>query len=119
MKARPLRSRADLLELVAQHPPTKACATALGERRSTVLGGFTPTEGLPCWIILVKSWRGREWIIAVECDEAKFEFNVKYLDAVPWKCWAGKIGGRNPLIDGDSPDVYALNRLNARRTDGR
>jgi hypothetical protein len=89
------------------------------DRRSTVLGGFTPAEGFPSWIVEVVSVHGRRWIIAVECDEAKFEFHIKYLEAVPWECWAGTAGGSRPLIDGDNPVLYALNRLNARRANGR
>jgi len=115
MRARPIRTRAELLELVSRHAPTKACATAMHERRSTVLGGFTPSKGFPCWMVEVVSRRGSRWIIAVECDEERYEFKIKYLDSVPWESWAGRASGLNPLIDGDRPVESALKRLNARR----
>ena len=114
MKARPLRTRDELLELVAQHAPTKACATAMREDRAIVLGGFNPVEDFPGWVVRITSRRDREWIVAVECDEVAYKFKVLHLTTVPWANWAGRSTGLNPLIDGDSPNQSAFMRMKAR-----
>jgi hypothetical protein len=111
---RPLRTRDDLIRLVAQHAPSRACATAVFDNRALVLGGFTAPECLPCYVVQVRSQHGREWLIAVEIDDAGRQ-RVKYLDAVPWLYWDGRSDGRRPLIDGDSPTEGAYQRMKARR----
>lgn len=119
---RPIYSREELTDVVARHAPTKACATAMRENRATVLGGFKSPECLPCWIVRVKAKYGREWIIAVECDEQARRYSVKILDAVPWEHWIGSTSGRRPLIDGDDPcfadqqRAIALRRKHAAQT---
>lgn len=98
---RPLRSREDLISLVAQHAPSAACARALSENRATVLGGFTPIEGLPSYVVYVRSFHGREWIIAVLADEGEQRYKIRNLDRIPWEHWIGSPEGTRPLIDGD------------------
>lgn len=98
---RPLRNREDLISLVAQHAPSAACAKAINENRATVLGGFNPVEGLPSYVVHVRSFHGREWIIAVLVDEGEQRYRVRYLDQVPWELWIGNVEYKRPLIDGD------------------
>lgn len=111
---RPISTRADILAVAAQAAPSKACATAISENRATVLGGFTPAGGLPCFVVVVISKFGRQWILAVEVDEAAHRYRPKVLDAVPWIAWDGRIGGKR-LIDGDVPIEAAMKRMKERR----
>lgn len=85
------------------------------EDRATVLGGFNPVEDFPGWIVSITSMRGREWIMAVECDEKNYKYVVKHLSVVPWANWKGRSTGLNPLIDGDSPRLSAFERMKARK----
>jgi hypothetical protein len=114
---KPIRSRTDLLALVAQHAPSKACARAISENRAHVLGGFTPVEGLPCFIVRVTSKHERTWIIAVDVDEPHHRYRFRFIDEIPWNNWDGTSGGER-LIDGDLPVAYAYERMQARRKRG-
>lgn len=114
MRPRPLHTRNDLIDLVAPHAPTQACSRAIREGRSTVLGGFTPPEGLPYWLVAVTSRFGRQWLIAVVCDENENRFRIEYPSAVRWDHWDGRSDGRD-LRDGDNPTWYALQRAKAKR----
>lgn len=98
---KPLRSREDLLALVAHNAPSDACARAIQEDRATVLGGFNPVEGFPSYVVCVRSKHGREWIIAILVNEPDHKYHVRYLDSVPWEVYIGVKGGGRPLIDGD------------------
>ena len=81
----------------------------------TTHGGFTSSEGLPGWIVEIKSKRDRRWLIAIWCDEKTYQFYVEYLNAIPWAMWQGDSNGERPLIDGDNPREAAFNRMKARR----
>jgi hypothetical protein len=113
MRAIPIRTREDLLNLVSQHTPSRACQTAIREDRAAVLGGFQLPDGLPCWIVQIVSPHGRFWIIAMEVDEAARCYHVQYLNQVPWGWWRGDSAGKRPLIDGDDPIRYAYKRMRA------
>lgn len=111
---RPLRSRSDLTALVAQHAPSKACARAIFENRATVLGGFNPAGGLPCFIVRVTSKHERTWLIAVDVDEPHHRYKIRYIDDVPWESWDGRFNGKR-LIDGDKPLSCSYERMKARK----
>jgi hypothetical protein len=115
VQARPLQTRSDLIALVARHAPSKACARAISEGRATVLGGFAAPKHLPCFIVRVTSKHDREWLIAVDVDEAAYRFRVRSVEAVPWQHWDGRSDGKRPLIDGDRPREMAYERMKARR----
>lgn len=85
------------------------------ENRAVVLGGFASPGTLPRWIVQVRSKHGREWLIAVCCDEQNLKYSIEYPEAVPWEDWIGKSDGKRPLIDGDRPLEFALKRVNALR----
>jgi hypothetical protein len=110
-------TREDLTDVAARHAPTNACATAMRQQRAVVLGGFATPGTLPCWIVRVDSKRGKQWFIAVDCDEANVKYGVRYLesDEVPWEDWIGKSTGRRILIDGDEPVLSAYKRCQAVR----
>jgi hypothetical protein len=113
---KPLRTRDDLLRLVAQHAPSRACATAVFDNRALVLGGFTAPECFPCYIVRVRSKHGREWFIACDVDEDTGRHQIRHIEAVPWRYWVGRSDGRRPLIDGDDPIRSSYQRMKARRT---
>jgi hypothetical protein len=85
------------------------------ENRAVVLGGFASPDTLPKWIVQVRSKHGREWFIAVCCDEANQKYTIEYPQSVPWEQWIGKSDGKRPLIDGDRPVGFSLKRVNALR----
>lgn len=111
---KPLRTKNDLIALVAQHAPSNACARALSENRATVLGGFAPIEGLPSYVVHVRSYHGKDWFIAVLVDEPSLRHRIRYLEVVPWEMYIGKMNGKRPLIDGDKPNVSAFNRMRSK-----
>lgn len=111
---KPLRTKNDLTALVAQHAPSTACARAIFENRAQVLGGFAPVEGLPSYVVHVRSYYGKDWFIAVLVDEAALRHRIRYLDDVPWELYIGKMNGKRPLIDGDTPNVSAFNRMRSK-----
>lgn len=110
---KPIHTRDQLLALVARNAPTTACGRAIREQGATVLGGFNPVESLPGWVVQVN-----RWTIAILCDEQAQVYKVRYLDAIPWQNWLGRIGGRDPLRDGDKPYLSALKRMQARNRYG-
>lgn len=112
---RPLRTRDDLIRLVAQHAPSRACATAVIKNRATVLGGFTAPACLPCYIVRVRSDNGREWLIACEVDEDAGRHRIRRIDSVPWLHWDGRSDGTRHLIDGDNPKLGSYQRMKARK----
>ena len=114
MQPRPIHRRADLLALVRDRVPTRACGRAMDEDRATVLGGFAPPEGLPYWLVSVTSRHGRTWLIGITCDQARNRFGVVYPERVEWEHWAGSSDGRT-IYDGDDPTQYALSRATHRR----
>jgi hypothetical protein len=89
----------------------------MDEDRATVLGGFTPVEGLPYWLVQVRSRHGRVWLIGITCDDHNNRFGVIYPERIDWENWDGRTGGRS-LRDGDAPTTYALYRAKARRGNG-
>ena len=115
MNAKPIRTRQDLIDLIALCAPSRSCERSIAAGRVEVLGGFTSAGGLPCWIVRIQSRRGRTWIIALNCDEKDRRYQAEYLDSVPWLRWIGTSKGTRPLIDGDHPTEYAFRRLTARR----
>jgi len=114
MHPRPLNNRSDLIAIIREHPPTKACGHAIDEDRVTVLGGFTPVEGLPYWLVRITSQHDRMWYIALTVDERTNSFGVEYPDKVKWKDWSGKTNRDHPVYDGDNPREYAFKRMKAR-----
>jgi len=116
MKPRPIRTRADLVRVIAHHCPTRACERAVSEGRTTVLGGFTPPGDFPQWIVEVESERGNRWYIAIKCDEETYRFVPHwYQEAdLPWAYWDGTSNGSR-LVDGERPRTSALRRTVARR----
>lgn len=117
MRPRPIHRRADLLALVRDYVPSRACGRAMDEDRAIVHGGFEPPVGLPYWLVKVTSRHGRVWYIAVVCDEPRNRFSITYPDRVEWQHWAGSINGKG-IKDGDDPRLYALMRATARRKHG-
>lgn len=97
---RPIHSRNDLLSIVRDYVPTRACGRAIDEDRATVLGGFTPPEGLSHFIVQVDGRLGQQWLIALGIDEENTRFRVWYPESVDWKHWDGRTGGSG-LKDGD------------------
>lgn len=120
MKARPLRTRTDLLALIRRHAPSRACARSIGDGRVIVLGGFTPPGGFPRWIVHVQSPHGRDWYAHVICDESRYQYRVQwsYEDDVPWAHWDGQSDGRHPLRDGDTPETVAFKQKEAQHATG-
>ena len=117
MRPRPLHQRDDLIALVREYAPTRACNRAIREDRAQVLGGFAPPEGLPYWLVQVDSRHGNRWYIGIICDEPNNRFRPFWPERPDWRHWDGRIGGRS-LKDGDSPNTYALRRAKARRHHG-
>lgn len=115
MRPRPIHSRSDLIAVARTHAPTRACRRAIDEDRAEVLGGFTPAEGLPRWIVRVVSRHGRTWHIAILADENSHRFRFEYPEQVGWRDWSGQTGRNHPVYDGDNPAEYAFNRMEARR----
>jgi hypothetical protein len=111
---RPIRTRGELIALVARYAPSAACVTAINEDRAIVLGGFAPAKGFPCYIVRITSARGRVWHIAVDCDEEGRKYTTRTIAEIPWADWQGRRTGRRPLIDGDDPERCAVERLRAR-----
>jgi hypothetical protein len=106
MKPVPMNTRDDLISLITQVPPTRACATAVRTGRITVLGGFTPPGNFSQWIAMIESDRGKKWFIAIEVDEDQHKFKRRWYEHetdVPWAYWDGHPFGTRPLIDGDIP----------------
>ena len=116
MKPRPIHSRSDLLNLVEPLAPSRACQRAIREDRAEVLGGFTPAEGLPYWLVRITSQFKKQWLIALLCDEQRNRFIVAHPTDVRWADWDGRPDGRT-LHDGDNPETYAL--LRERTRNGR
>lgn len=114
MKARPIHSREDLIAVVRDHAPTRACERALGEGRTEVLGGFTPAGGFPYLLVRVTSRFGKAWVLGLEINEAEYRMTPFTTNGIDWAAWDGRIGGRS-LKDGDDPNRYARCRAQARR----
>lgn len=111
IRPRPLNRRYELVDVLRPYVPTKACGRAIDEGRYIVLGGFTPTEGLPCFIVQVESRLGSKWILAIEVDDVKNCYRVKQLDEVPYSAWTGDPKRRHPVYDGDKPDIMERCRI--------
>lgn len=119
MRPRPLHSRSDLVAIIRDIAPTRACQRAVDEGRTEVLGGFTPPGGLPYYLVHVTAQFGSEWLLSIEIDEDRREFRPRRLDSVAWECWDGRSEGRS-LKDGDHPRRYADRRRQAlENTNGR
>jgi hypothetical protein len=114
MKPRPLHCKSDLINLVRDHTPTRACRRALNEGEVTVLGGFAPVQGNPRWIVQVESWRGSRWFIAVVVDEENHRFSVEYPETIDWADWDGDPDRGDPVRDGDDPRTFDLRRARDR-----
>ena len=114
MQPRPLRTKADIIRTVADHLPSKACERALRTDRVIVLGGFTPPESLPFWLLKIESARGNCWYVAVFCDEELYQYRVNWLEevSIPWRHWDGQSDGTR-LKDGDEPVQSSLKRADA------
>jgi hypothetical protein len=111
---RPIRTRDELLALVAANAPTKSCERAIQEPdTTTVHGGFTSPTGLSGWIVTVRAYRQQRWIIAIYVDEGARKYRVRRLKRVPWERWIGTSTGKRPLIDGDRPIEFAWERMKA------
>lgn len=117
MKARPIHSRDDLIAVVRDHAPTRACERAIGEGRTEVLGGFTPVEGFPFLLLRVTSRFGKAWLLGLQFKESHNTMKPIWPETVPWADWDGRVGGRS-LKDGDDPKRYARYRARARREHG-
>jgi len=115
IRPRPLNHRADLIRLVREHVPTRACRRAIDEGRTTVLGGCTPAQGFPYWLVEIESVRNRTWYIAVVANESAYKYEVKYVDRVNWAEWSGDSARRHPVYDGDDPERFECNMLKAQR----
>lgn len=125
MRARPIRTRDDLLAALKPYCPTRACEKALMTLGGAiVLGGFAPPGDLPGWIVEVTARQGQRWYIGLVCDKAKREMRIRWYGhgltplvedkkLVPWAYWTGKADGRRPLTDGDIPQVMGLRRQEA------
>lgn len=116
MRPRPIRTRNDLVRLIAECCPSRACERAVREGRTTVLGGFTPPEDFPQWIVRVESARGTRWHIAIKCDEESYRLTHQWYaeDELPWAYWDGRSDG-TALKDGEIAREAALHRVTARR----
>jgi hypothetical protein len=112
MTARPIRTRAELLAQIVDRPVlTTACRRAINEGRAQVLGGFTTTEGIPCWVVRVTSRYNRQWQYALEVLDG--QYRLRRHPQVYWEDWQGDPEGRR-LIDGDDPVTFAALRDAAR-----
>lgn len=111
---KPIRNRDELIALIAENAPTKACVRAIKEDGATVCGGFKSPAGLNGWIVQIKAKHGSQWIIAVYCDETAHRYSIRRLKRVPWLRWLGQSTGRR-LIDGDVPRLAAYLKMQARR----
>lgn len=114
MRPKPLHSRSDLISLIRDHAPTRACLRAIDEDRTECLGGFNPAEDFPYFLVRITSRFGKEWFIGIAVDEEAHSFHRFRAESVDWECWDGRASGRS-LKDGDNPKTYALNRAKARR----
>ena len=72
---KPLRTRDDILEFAAAHAPSKACATAIKERR-VIVAARPDVIG---WFVHVESVRGREWRLLVRCNEETRNYSLEWL----------------------------------------
>jgi hypothetical protein len=86
---RHLRSRDDLVALLADFPLSRAMKRAIVEPGGTVevLGGFAPTEGFPYYGVDVTSKHGRTWHVRVVCDETRHCLRVERAQTVDWADW--------------------------------
>jgi hypothetical protein len=115
MKPRPVHHKRDLVNLIRDHTPTRACSRALDEGTVIALGGFAPAQGCPRWILQVDSARGRRWYIAVVVDEQRHRYSIEYPETIEWADWNGRSDRRHPVYDGDDPVIYAFRRMKARQ----
>lgn len=111
---RPLRTRNELMELAIRFATSKACETAIKEDRCLNLGGFNFKPDLYGWIVRVIGKYGSVWNIAIIADAVGDRYRGRFLERVPWRKWAGSIGGKS-LRDGDTPATAAFNRMMSRR----
>ena len=114
MIARPIHTRSELIALIRQAAPSRACRRAIDEDRTQVLGGFTPPEGHPYFATITTSRHGRQWNLAVVVDEQRQRYRVVSFDRSPWQYWDGRPDGRS-IHDGDDPLTYYHYYLQARR----
>ena len=104
MRTRPIHSRNDLIECIRGRGRVTACNRAIDSGIVTVLGGFTPSQGIPVsyWTVLVRSRYRSKWTLAVYMDGG--EVLVKELmHGADWLHWAGDATGPFGIYNGDDP----------------
>lgn len=104
-----VRSRSDLMELVARLAPTNACARAVREGRVVNHGAFL-TEFGKGWVLTAHS-QSRKWVILVYRGGG-CGWCMASLISIPWEKYIGGngiYGGDNP-VDGAYQSVCAGRR---------
>lgn len=109
---KPLHHRNELLALTADIAPTNACRRAAEHGTQTVLGGFTPAGGFPCWIVHVQG-RHQEWYVCIVMNMRLRQYHAHLIlkEKIPWDCWIGNRHGKNPLVDGDCPEHCYMEKI--------
>jgi len=115
MKAKPIRTRAELLAILALKAPLASQRRAIAEDRSILLGGFTPPEELPFYLVQINSYHGQKWFAALVLDEANYRMRIRWYDEadIPWQHWNGVPGGEPSLNNGDYPIAVSYKRMKA------
>lgn len=88
---KPLHTKQDVIDLAAEHAPTRACQRYMDEQgHMEVFRGVTSPEGWPGWVVRVESIpyrpkgnRDMSWYIGVWVDEVARAFRITYLDRLP------------------------------------
>jgi len=104
IKATPLRTRTDLIAVLATRAPIAAMRRAIREDRTYVLGGFTPVKGFPFYAARITSYHGRVWYVTMALDEARYLMHILWSENPPEAhLWAGNPDGTPSLMNGDIP----------------
>lgn len=78
-----IRTRDDLLDLIADAAPTKAAETAIRSRQGVrFMGGFVSSAGYPGWVVEL-DLHGRVWYLALWVDEIGRRYLTQELKALP------------------------------------
>lgn len=113
MRPRPLNRRADLIRLLRDRVPSRACGRAIDEGRVFVLGGFKPLQGFPYYAVKVDSHFGKRWYLTLECDDEHHRLIGRTIDSIDWSAWDGNPKGEPSLRNGDNPKLCAAWRAEA------
>lgn len=107
-----LRSRSDLIAVVARASEVPAIRRACVTGQVEVLGGFDtiPPGTLAGWILSVTAKHGTHWYVAVLADTYRHRYIVRTQPYAPWRLWIGERAMDDEtgysIYSGDHPGHY-------------